>query len=175
MKKKSPRVTRKWGSTEWLQTVFSPVKDEALTFIHLSFHPPPPPFVSLYTFIEKTLYHDRTLPPCSDIGQSNEARFVYVYACSVRVAISMLGSMHCGTHPGVSSPLCVLIDLQVENELWTADSTPSFTDLTCRSITVLILIPLTRCVWDSKDMSAHYSVSVVLFVSFFCSSPHYLL
>lgn len=81
----------------------------------------------------------------------------------------------------VSSPLCVLIDLQVENELWTADSTPSLTDLTCRSITVLILIPLTRCVWDSKDMSAHYSaiVSVVLFVSFYCSafpcSPHYLL
>ncbi len=94
MKKKSPRVTRKWGSTEWLQTVFSPVKDEALTFIHLSFHPPPPPFVSLYTFIEKTLYHDRTLPPCSDIGQSNEARFVYVYmqcaCCNLHVRVYAL-------------------------------------------------------------------------------------
>lgn len=144
-----------------------------------------PSFCFSVYLIEKTLSFMTEPSPCSDIGQSNEARFVYLYACGGCVEISILGSMQCKAPIlVVSSPLRVLIDLQEENELWTADSTPSLTDLTCRSITVLILIPLTRCVWDSKDMSAHYttvslSVSIVLFVSFYCSagpcSPHYLL
>lgn len=162
MKKKSPvryrEMRQYWMTTDSTQ----PSQRWSSTFIHLSFHPPPLPFVSLCTFIEKTLCLSwQNPPPCSDIGQSNEARFEYLYACGVCVEISIFGSMHCKAPVlVVSSPLCVLIDLQVENELWTADSTPSLTDLTCRSITVLILIPLTRCVWDSEDMSAHYSVSL---------------